>query len=415
MLLQDLRYAVRTLRFNLVFTAVAVTCLAMAIGVNTMIFSVVDGVLLQPLPFADPDRLVEVNEANPQIGVRRSGVSFANLRDFRERARSFSSIAGVTLRSLAIADRGDPERYDGAAISWELFSTLGVAPAVGRDFVAADDRPGAEPVALLSDEIWRVRYRSDPGIVGRSMLIDGRPHTVVGVMPPDFEFPLYQKVWIPLAPLAHEQARDRRSLMVFARLAPEISMERAQEEMKAVAAGLAREFAATNDRWTTAVRSIKDDFIPQDVRLVLLTMMGAVTLVLVVACANVANLMLARAAARRREISIRAAIGAGRARIARQLLTEALLLSLLAVPPGIAIAYAGNELMRRAIPPDDIPYLIQWDINLSVLLYTVVRRVVHRRSFRPRAGVANAKPQSPDGIARGRTRHWRRRPARPAA
>lgn len=371
MLSQDLRYAARTLRFNPGFTFVATTCLALAIGVNTMIFSVVDGVLVQPLPFADPDRLVELNESHPPSGVRRAALSYANLRDWRERSRSFTSIPAVLIRSMAVADRGEPERYDGAAISWNLFSTLGVAPALGRDFVAADDRLGAGPVALLSDEIWRVRYKADRNIIGHSMLINGRPHTVVGVMPPDFEFPLYQKLWIPLEPLVYDNPRDRRELMTFARLAPGVSLEAAQEEMKAVTAGLSQEFPAANDRWSAVVRSIRDDFVPEEVRLVILTMMGAVTLVLVIACANVANLMLARAAARRREISIRAAIGAGRGRIARQLMTEAIMLSLLAVPPGIAIAYVGNEQMRRAIPPNDIPYLINWEINPAVLVYTI--------------------------------------------
>jgi putative ABC transport system permease protein len=370
-LIQDLRYALRTLRFNLGFTAVVTICLALSIGVNTMIFSVVDGVLLQPLPFAEPDGLTRLNEANPPAGVRRAGLSYLNLRDWRERSRAFTTIAGISLRSLALADRGDPERYEGAAISWDLFATLGVAPALGRDFVAADDQPGAEPVALISDEVFRLRYASDSTVVGRSTLINGQPHTIVGVMPANFEFPLYQKVWIPLTPLVHQEPRDRRGLMAYARLAPGTSIAAAQEELNSVAAGLSREFPATNDRWTALVRPIADDFIPDDVRLVILTMMGAVTLVLVIACANVANLMLARAAVRRREISVRAAIGAGRGRIARQLLTEAVLLSLLAVPPGVAIAYAGNELMRNAIPPNDIPYLIHWELSATVLIYTI--------------------------------------------
>jgi len=369
-LIQDIRYAYRTLRHNVAFTAVAVVCLTLAIGVNTMIFSVVEGVLMQPLPFAEPDRLVLLNESHPPSGIRRSGVSYANLRDWRERSQSFASMAGVQFRSLAVADRGDPERYDGAAISWELFSTLGVAPALGRDFVAEDDRPGAEPVALLSDEVWRLRYGADPAVVGRSVLVNGGPYTIVGVMPRDFEFPVNQKLWVPLAPFVHGEPRDRRTLMTVARLRPDVSIERSREHMKAVAAGLAREFPATNDRWAAAVRPIQDLFIPDEVRLVLLTMMGAVTLVLIIACANVANLMLARASARRREISIRAALGAGRLRIARQLLTEAVMVSLLAVPPGVALAYVGNQLVERAIPPDDIPYLIQWEINTAVLLYT---------------------------------------------
>jgi putative ABC transport system permease protein len=369
-LIQDIRYAARTLALNPGFTAVAVICLALAIGVNTMVFSVVNGVLLEPLPFADPDRLLILIESNPPLGVRRSNVSYANLRDWRERSRSFSTMAGVQMRSLTLADRGDPERYSGAAISWDLFSTLGVRPALGRDFMATDDRPGAEPVVLLSDEVWRVRYEADQAIVGRPVLVDGRPHTIIGVLPPDVEFPIAQKVWVPLAPLVHEEPRDRRDLMTVARLAPGVSIEIAQEELQAVAAGLAREFSE-NDRWTALVRPIKNDFIPDDVKVILSTMMGAVTLVLVIACANVANLMLARAAARRREISIRAAIGAGRFRIARQLLTEAILLALLAVPPGIALAYTGNELVRRAMPPDNVPYTVQWDISWAVLLYTV--------------------------------------------
>ncbi|HUE89696.1 MAG TPA: ABC transporter permease [Vicinamibacterales bacterium] len=370
MLIQDLLYAARTLRMNLGFTAVAITCLALAIGLNTMIFSIVNGVLLEPLPFADPDRLMMLNESNPPLGVRRTGVSYANLRDWRDRSRSFSTIAGVQQRSLTIADRGEPERYSGAAISWEVFSTLGVRPALGRDFMADDDRPGAEPVVLLSDEVWRVRYSADRTIAGRSLLVDGRPHTVVGVLPPDFEFPMAQKVWVPLAPLVNDEPRDRRGLMTVARLSPGVSIEVAQEELRAVAAGLASEFQE-NDRWTALVRPIEDDFIPEEVDLILWTMMGAVTLVLVIACANVANLMLARAAARRREISIRAAIGAGRFRIARQLLTEAILLALLAVPPGIALAYVGNDLVRRAMPPDNVPYTVQWEISWMVLLYTV--------------------------------------------
>ena len=371
MLLQDIRYAARTLRFNAGFTAVATICLALGIGVNTMIFSVVEGVLLQPLPFNEPDRIMQLNEANAQSGIRRTAVSYLNLRDWRERSRSFMAVAGISQRSFALSDRGDAERFDGAAISWELFSLLGVAPALGRDFVATDDRPGAAPVVLLSDEMWRVRYHADRAVVGRSVSVNGRPHTVVGVMPPDFEFPLFQKMWVPLAPLAHDEPRDRRGLMTVARLAPGVSLDAAGEELKAVAALLAREFPTTNDEWSAVIRPIKDVFIPADVRLVLVTMMGAVTLVLIIACANVANLLLARAAARRREICIRAAIGAGRFRIARQLLTEAILLAMLAVPPGVAIAYVGNELTRRAIPPDDIPYLIDWELNTTVLLYTV--------------------------------------------
>jgi putative ABC transport system permease protein len=371
MLTEDLRYAARTLRLNPGFTAVATICLALAIGLNTMMFSIVNGVLLQPLPFAEPDGLIQLYESNPELGVGTSGLSYANLRDWRERSRSFRTIAGVQIRSLAVADRGDPDRYDGAAVSWSLFSTLGVAPALGRDFVPADDRPGASPVLLLSDEVWRVRYAAAPDIVGRPVLVNGTPHTVIGVMPPDFGFPVAQKMWIPLEPLVHEEPRDRRGLMTIGRLSPGVTMGSALEELKAVAAALAQEYPDVNGGWTAFVRPLALAFIPRDVRVMVFTMMGAVTLVLVIACANVANLMLARAAARRREIAVRAAIGAGRLRLARQLLTEAIMLALVAAPPGLAIAYVGNALIRRAMPADNVPYTIQWEINLTVVLYTL--------------------------------------------
>ena len=218
--LQDLRYAVRTLRLNPGFTAVAVICLSLAIGVNTMVFSVMDGVLLEPLPFADPDRLMLLSEANPPLGVRQTNVVVPQPARLARAQPLLHHHCRSQLRSLTVADRGDPERYSGAAISWELFSMLGVAPALGRDFVADDDRPGAEPVALFSDEVWRLRYSGDATVVGRSMLVNGRPHTIVGVLPPDFEFPVAQKVWVPLAPLVSSDLRSRRGLMTVARLAP---------------------------------------------------------------------------------------------------------------------------------------------------------------------------------------------------
>lgn len=376
-------------------------CLALAIGVNTTIFSVVDGVLVQPLPFHEADQLVELNETHQPSGTRRGGVSYANLRDWRERSQTFTTMAGVQFRSLAVADRGDPERYEGAAISWNLFSMLGAVPALGRDFVADDDRPAAEPVVLLGDEVWRRRYDADRSIVGRSILVNAKPYTVVGVMPPNFEFPFNQKLWVPLAPFVHTDPRDRRSVMAIARVKPGVSLDQAGEDMRAVTAALAREFPQTNDRWGSVIHPLADEYIPDEARLVILTMMGAVTLVLLVACANVANLMLARASARRREISVRAALGAGRWRIARQLLTEAVILALLSAPLGMAVAYIGVELLDRAIPPDDIPYLIQWELSIRVLLYSIAIAMVTGVVFGLAPTVQTARMNLHDNLKEG--------------
>ncbi|MBI3263966.1 MAG: ABC transporter permease [Acidobacteria bacterium] len=372
MLLHDLRYAVRTLVGNRGFAIVATLCLGLAIGINTMIYSVVDGILIQPLPYENPSQLVLLNETNQRAGIRQSGVSNANLRDWRERNQVFADLAGYQGRSLTLADTGDPERYRGAAISWNLFPLLGVKPALGRGFTRDDDRLGAEPVMIISDEIWHRRYQADPSIIGRRVLLNGAPRTLIAVMPPKFQFIESQQIWLPLDPFVHDQPRGSRNLAVFARLKPDASLDRARWDMDAVTARLSTDYPKENDGWGVRIRPIAEDFIPPNVRLVILTMMGAVTLVVIVACANLANLMLARAGARRREISIRAALGAGRLRIARQLLTEAVLLALASVPLGLVLARVGLDLLDRAMPPGQVPYYIHWELNVDVLVYSFV-------------------------------------------
>ncbi len=299
-------------------------------------------------------------------------MSYQNLRDWKEQTTAFSSIAATSGRSIALSDGAEPERYQGAAITWDLFPTLGVPPALGRHFNADDDRPGAEPVVILSDEIWQRRYNGDRAIVGRSVTVNGRPHTVVGVMPPKFSFPENQKVWIPLAPIAEKDLRSNHSLFTFGRLKPGVEMSQARAELTSITASLASRYPLTNDGWSAIAQPLAQEFIPDDVRLVILAMMGAVTLVLLIACANVANLMLARASGRQREFSVRAALGAGRARMVRQLLTECVLLGLASAPLGLAIAYFGVWLLDGAVPPDDVPYYIHWEISGRGIAYTVV-------------------------------------------
>jgi putative ABC transport system permease protein len=371
MLIQDLRFGARTALKNKAVTALSVICVAIGIGLNTMMFSVTDGVLIQPLPYQDPDGIVVLHTTQKQTGVRRGSLSWLDLKDWQERSRSFRTLAGIQYRSFTVSDGGDSDRYSGAAISHDLFPLLGTSPQLGRGFSAEDDRPGAEPVVLIAHDLWARRYNSDPSIVGRAIQVNSRPHTVVGVMPPQFKFPENQYLWLPLSEFAVSQQRAARGLQVFGRLRDGVTLEQARREADAVAANLAVAFPETNQGWGAYVRPLREWAIPEDVRVIILTMMGSVTMVLLIACFNVANLMLARASTRAREMSIRTALGASRGQIFRQLLTESVIVGLLSVPLGMLCAYGGLTLIDMSIPPDSVPYFIHWELNLRGFLYAV--------------------------------------------
>ena len=302
MLIQDLRFAIRTSVKNKGVTGLAVLCLAIGIGLNTMMFSVTDGVLLQSLPYQSPDRIVVLHTTQKENNERFGAFSWLELQDWQERARSFGMLAGIQYRSFTVSEGGDADRYAGAAVGHQLFPLLGKSPTLGRGFTAEDDRPGAEPVVLISDDLWKRRYDSDPSIIGRAIQVNSRPHTVIGVMPPQFRFPENQYLWLPLSEFAISQSRGARGLEVFGRLRDGVTLEQAQREGDAVAATLAGAFPDTTKGRGIYVRQLRDWAIPDDVSLIILTMMGAVTLVLLIACSNVANLMLARASSRSREI-----------------------------------------------------------------------------------------------------------------
>lgn len=402
MLLQDIRFGLRTALKNKGVTALAVACLAIGIGLNTMMFSVTDGILIEPLPYREADRLVAVYLNNKPQGIRRSNLSLLDVQDWKERTRSFSAIAALQFRNFTVSEGGDADRYSGAAIGHELFSLLGTSPQFGRDFTAEDDRHGGEPVVILSDDLWRRRYSADRSIVGRAILVNARPHTVIGVMPPRFRFPENQYLWLPLSEFVFNQTnRAQRGLETFARLKDGVTLQQAQTEADAVTANLAAAFPESNRNFGAALWTMRDWAIPNDVERIILTMMGAVTMVLLIACFNVANLMLARASTRSREMSIRTALGAGRGQILRQLLTESVIVGLLSVPLGILCAKAGLKLMDMSIPPDQIPYFLHWSLNVRAMLYAMVVAGLTGIVFGIAPALQASKPDLQEGLKDG--------------
>jgi putative ABC transport system permease protein len=371
-LLQDIRYAARTLRKNPAFTLIAVACLAMGIATNTTLFSCFNAIVLRPFPFTDPDHLVALSDFNPKTG-NRDAISYLNYLDWRAQSRSFTAIAAYSGRSVAITEGTEPARLVGELITANLFPSLGVRPQLGRLFRADEDAAGAPGVALLGDAVWKRLYAGDPSVVGRVISVNNEARTVIGIMPPDFKFPELAEIWLPMAPLLHADHRDWRSLSLIGRLQPGVTVTQANAELTALTTRLKTQYGVTNSDEVGNARPLREEFLGNDVKLVVSAMMGAVTFVLLIAVANVANLMLTRAAGRQRELAIRAAIGAGRFRIVRQLLTEAVIVALVAGLVAIPLAWEGLRLVSSGIPPENpIPYYMQWSLDTPTMLYTAV-------------------------------------------
>jgi putative ABC transport system permease protein len=332
------------------FTAVAVIALGLGIGANTAIFSLVNGVLLRPLAFPNPERIVYFEGNCPSAGITESNISFPDFTDWSQQTDLFASTAAYwTASSNLGADGAEPERVPRAGVTSGFFAVLGVQPVLGRAFVAEDDKPGTTSVAIISHGLWKRRFGSDPGIVGKQVQISSRAVTVLGVMPPGFEYPEQTQIWVPSAVNISEEARDNRSWSAIGRLNPGIGLKQAQTQLSAINTRLAQQFHETNKGWDVKLWTLHERLV-REVKPSLLALLGAVGLVLLIACANVANLLLARSAARQKEIAIRAAMGASRGRVLQQMLTESVLLSVIGGTAGLLLSIWLTEVLMSIVP-----------------------------------------------------------------
>jgi putative ABC transport system permease protein len=369
---QDFRYGSRSLRKSPGFTAVAAITLALGVGANTAIFSVVNAVMLRPLPYVDADRLVRLWESNHRFGRPRSSVSIPNFLDWRAQVRAFESLAAVSNAggSFAATFSEGAELVRGATVTAEFLPVLGVTPALGRNFLADEDRLGGDVrVTILTEGFWKRRFASDPSILGRRIPLNGHNYSVVGVLPGSFSWGSGIDLLVPLAPDPSSSRGDHR-LTVIGRLRDGVTIAQAQTELADIAAALASHYPASNEDWSAQTASFYDWLVPDAARDSLVILLGAVGLVLLIACANVASLLLARAATRQKELSMKVALGAARWRIVQQVLMESLLLSLVACAAGIA---GGAAAMRLLVTygPANVPRLDEASFDLTVVLFAI--------------------------------------------
>jgi putative ABC transport system permease protein len=371
-LIQDIRYAIRMLRGNPTFTAITIITLALGIGANTAIFSVVDTVLFRPLPYEEGDRLVMLSERNEQVPMR--WISYPNFLDWRERNRAFEAVSTIRSWQLTLTGAGEPESLNARMISADYFSVMRARPVLGRDFLKEEDRPGAGPVTILSHGFWQRRFGGDENIIGNTINLDNRAFTVVGVMRQDFRHQGTPDLFVLMGQWTGQDNWMQRDVrvagFVIARLKQGVTLQQAQANMNAVSEQLIEQYPRYNSGHSITVVSLYENIVG-DVRASLLLMLGAVGFVLLIACANVANLLLARAATRQKEFAIRAALGAGRFRVIRQLLTESVLLAVMGGALGLLLAWWGVDLLAAA-EAGGIPRLSELSVDHRVLGFTLL-------------------------------------------
>lgn len=377
--LHDARYGVRMLRNYPGFALTVMVTLGLGIGANATIFSVINAVLLEPLPYREPDRLIGLWESNPGAGLNEVSVSVPNFQDWQKEQSVFEQLAAAEYATFNLTGSGDPQRIAAAKITANLIPTLDVSPMLGRSFLPEEEQVGANHVVLVSHGLWQRQFGSDPSLVNRVIQLNGESYTVIGVMPPGFQFPALRELWVPLTldPVYEPWRTDRtnRNLSVFGRLKPGVILDKANAEMGVLAQRLQEQYPKTNTGWNVRLRTFYDWIVPEEVRWSMWMLFIGVELLLLVACANVANLLLARSTTRQQEIAVRAAVGARPARLLRQLVVESLLLAGLGGLFGLLLTYLGTKLIA-SVNAQNIARLSETRIDFSVLGFTLLTTAI---------------------------------------
>jgi putative ABC transport system permease protein len=414
-LFQDQQFGLRTLKKSPGFTAVAVVTLALAIGGNAAIFSFVDGFMLKPLPYAESDRIVRVLEKPP--GGGRNGISTLNYLDWAKQNTVFEYMAAQTGGAVTLTGIQEPQQLRGAQVSARYFEIFGIKPVWGRTFSPDEDQVGKGNVAIISHSLWETQFGADRGILSRKILLDGRPYDVIGVLPAGGAFDReFAQIWRPLVFEPENMTRNYHWMGSFALLKRGVTLQQAQAQMDTIAARIASEYPDSNKGWGIGIDRYEDAIVGPDLRRVLMILMSAAGMVLLIGCANLANLLMARSSSREREVAVRASLGAGRWRLVRQFLTESILLSLGGGIFGIGVGYAGMAAVRAAIPPFSLPREFNVTMDGRVLLFALAISVLTGILFGLVPAVHTARPdlaatvkEGPQGgTAGGQRSHSRR-------